>query len=203
MASVILVHAAIFWFMEHGFSRRMVHLLAGGMQVKIILESRTEEFQLPPPPENISIPLPLLVPPRIDIQMPSESNTDELMLREMPKPAGLHAAASLLPTDEGMLHPRLDPKMRQRDVEDFYPAQAKLNKVEGTVTVAVYVGTRGEIISTEIQGSSNIQELDKSAVGYVKTLSLLPGSRNGVAAPMWFRVSVIFRASRPSTMRVI
>ena len=73
-----------------------------------------------------------------------------------------------------------------------YPRQSRRMGEEGTVIVRVLIGVQGSAEKAELRASSGYQRLDDAALETVQRWRYVPGTRNGVAAAMWFNLPVRF-----------
>jgi len=74
-----------------------------------------------------------------------------------------------------------------------YPAAARRNGEEGTVTLRVLVSTDGTPREVALERSSGSSILDAAALGTVKNWRFVPARRGGEAQEAWVLVPVVFR----------
>ena len=74
--------------------------------------------------------------------------------------------------------------------EEFYPARAKFNDLEGAVTVRASISVTGCIERAEVVGTSGVAELDEGALSLAMAGSYVPAAAGDKAAPglLMFRV---------------
>jgi protein TonB len=74
-----------------------------------------------------------------------------------------------------------------------YPADARRNGTEGTVTLRVWVAADGTAGRVELDRSSGSRSLDDAATSTVKTWRFVPAHRNGEPVEAWVTVPLVFR----------
>jgi len=74
-----------------------------------------------------------------------------------------------------------------------YPGRARKKGQEGTVILRVLVDPEGRVAELEIERSSGVALLDRTAAAAVKKWLFEPGRRDAVKVRMWVRVPVTFR----------
>jgi TonB family protein len=74
--------------------------------------------------------------------------------------------------------------------EEFYPARAKFNDLEGAVTVRVSISATGCVERAEVVGTSGVAELDEGALSLAMAGSYVPAAAGDKGAPglLMFRV---------------
>jgi protein TonB len=80
-----------------------------------------------------------------------------------------------------------------RNPPPAYPAAARRNGEEGTVTLRVLVSTDGTPREVALERSSGSSVLDAAALGTVKNWRFIPARRAGEAQEAWVLVPVVFR----------
>lgn len=196
LVGVIVLHIALFYAIQSGLTRKVIELLPQDIQTKIIeKEKPQEDIPPPPPPPDIPIePPPFVPPPEVSIaSAPVATNTITNVVT-VPPPATPPPAPA--PRQDVIETPKLDPKRAQRDLEEFYPPSSKRAGEEGSVVVEIFVQADGRIGEVKVSQSSGFPALDEGAVKYAKTWRLLPGKKNGVPEPMWYRVKVTFKIKK-------
>jgi protein TonB len=74
-----------------------------------------------------------------------------------------------------------------------YPAAARRNGEEGTVTLRVLVSTEGTPREVALERSSGSTLLDAAALATVKNWRFTPARRGGEAQEAWVLVPIVFR----------
>lgn len=157
---VIIFHVLLGWALASGLARKVVEVVKGPLETKII-----EEVKKPPPPDTPPPPPPKMVqvmptfvpPPEVQIQSPIQqapviSNTSPVAppVYAPPAPPAPPVAAAAAPS-VGVACPN----SREVRAEIKYPAQARKDGIEGDVLIEFTVTTSGEIKDIEVKSSSN------------------------------------------------
>jgi protein TonB len=74
-----------------------------------------------------------------------------------------------------------------------YPAAARRNGEEGTVTLRVLVSVAGEPREVALERSSGSNALDAAALATVKTWRFTPARRGNQPQEAWVLVPIVFR----------
>lgn len=74
-----------------------------------------------------------------------------------------------------------------------YPASSIRNGEEGTVTLAMLIGTNGRVMDTKTEGSSGYRNLDRAASQALSLCRFTPGTIDGVAQQSWTRVQYVWK----------
>lgn len=192
-ALVAALHVFLFYSLQSGLAHQTVRLLSKGVQARIILEPQHNDR--PPLPETqMPVPSLPLESPKFEVQ--KFAQTSPAVVYEKPAALQPTAVEPLALFNEVIVKPRSDPNFTARNLEDFYPPNARRYRVEGTAVVALYVVADGTIAQTIVEKSTGFAELDDSAIEYARTLRFLPGTRNGIAESMWFKITLPFRLSK-------
>ena len=193
---VIVMHIILGWALLNGLARKVVEVVKGPIETKIIEETKPPP---PPPPENLPPPPKLpppppsfVPPPEIQIQNPPPAPTITVQT-ETPPPAPPVTIAPP-PTPEPVASAPAAPPAPVRvapqvnfasDCEKpAYPPAAARAEATGTVRIKVSVGVDGRATSTEIVRSSGPSRehklLDRAAEAAIKnTCKFKPGTVDG------------------------
>lgn len=74
-----------------------------------------------------------------------------------------------------------------------YPASSIRNNEEGTVTLAMLIGTNGRVMDTRTEGSSGFRNLDRAASQALSLCRFTPGTIDGVAQQSWTKVQYVWK----------
>jgi protein TonB len=162
------------------------------VDVEFIEEIEEVEEKPPPPPPKIeTAPPPFVPPPDIAIDLPMDAPATTAITRvttEKPvtKPP---------PPAEVIVAPRSNP--RRPVTEPEYPPMSKRLGEEGSVVLELYVLEDGRVGDARLKTSSGFPRLDEAALKHVKRAwRLLPGTKNGKPAPMWYPFKVTFKIEK-------
>ena len=74
-----------------------------------------------------------------------------------------------------------------------YPKSALRNGDTGTVSLALLIGTNGQVTESKVQKSSGFRDLDRAAVAALSMCKFKPAMNNGVAQPAWGQLAYVWR----------
>lgn len=74
-----------------------------------------------------------------------------------------------------------------------YPKNALRNGDTGTVSLALLIGTNGQVTESKVQKSSGFRELDRAAIAALSMCKFKPATSNGVAQPAWGQMAYVWR----------
>jgi periplasmic protein TonB len=152
---------------------------------------RIEVPPLPQPPRIVHVATPKPKPTPTPLRMPDaatpplESRLPELLAGPPSPPADIAPAA---PADIAPTALAYDRRTRVP-----YPRDAARQRQQGTVILRVLVGIDGVPRNVEIERSSGFRSLDDAARAAVRRWTFQPGTRGGIATPLWARVPISFR----------
>jgi len=112
------------------------------------------------------------------------------------KPAGETAASSVPATpDPALVRPDVYPVVRNSTMPFHYPPALYAEKVQGDVTLRLWVDTSGAVVpdSIRVAESSNVPLLDSAALQGARALHFAPASLRGVPMPVSILFPVYFR----------
>lgn len=97
--------------------------------------------------------------------------------------------------DNGMARPDTYPVMLNKDMPFRYPPALYAEKVQGNVTLRLYVDTDGTVVddSTRVVESSRSPMLDSAAIKGARELHFVPAKLRGTAMPVSILFPVYFR----------
>lgn len=191
---VIVMHIILGWALLNGLARKVVEVVKGPIETKIIEEVKPPP---PPPPENLPPPPKLpppppayMPPPEIQIQNPPPAPA--ITVQTVPPPPAPPVAIAPPPTPDPVPAPAVAAPARVAPQVNFntdcekpaYPPAAARAEAVGVVRIKVTVGTDGRATATEIAKSSGPSRehklLDRAAEGAIKnTCKFKPGTVDG------------------------
>lgn len=188
---IVLLHIGMFWVLASGMSHRIVEVVLGPIETRIIEEAPKLDEPPPPPPPKIETPPPFVPPPEVAIEIPVDAPPRNAITQtttkkpvEQPPPAPV----AKIPTTP----PRSDP--RRPLTQPDYPPSSRRAGEAGTVILEVYVNENGRPQEVRVKKSSGYKKLDDAAVREVKrSWRLVPGTENGKPVAMWGQFAVTFR----------
>ncbi len=164
-------------------------------QVEII-----QEFEIPPPPEQIARPaVPVL---STDINISEDITIGEVTFDENPvgdlppPPSGSGVSVSDQPTFTPF---EVRPELRNRSaygqaLERRYPPMLKDAGIGGTVTLWVYINESGQVENTRIVNSSGYEQLDQVAETVMREVAQFsPALNRDQQVAVWIQIPVTFQ----------
>jgi protein TonB len=188
---IVLLHIGMFYVLASGMSHRIVEVVLGPIETRLIDEAPKTDEPPPPPPPKIETPPPFVPPPDVSIVIPADAapttairQTTTVAPVAQPPPAPVAKVPST--------PPKSDPRRPLSQPE--YPPSSRRAGEAGTVVLEVYVNENGRADEVRIKKSSGFPKLDEAAVREVKrSWRLVPGTENGKPVPMWGQFAVTFK----------
>lgn len=194
---VVIIHVLFFWVLASGLGAKVVEVVMGPVETKIIEEVQDEDKPPPPPPE-MDTPPPYVPPPEISIDMPVDSGPTTAISNvtsERPVAAPAPVAPAPKPVEKAVV--RVPPSTQgrgARTTKPEYPPASRRAGEEGTVTLQVFVLENGRAGEVKVAKSSGFVKLDEAAVKEVqRNWRFVPGKEDGKPVAMWHTFAVTFR----------
>lgn len=189
LAVVVALHIALGWALVNGLARKVVEVIKGPIETKII-----DEIKPPPPPEDIlpppkiAPPPPSFVPPpEVQIATPAAGPTITVT-REAPPPAPVRIAPAPAPAPKPP--PPAPPAPKPQAVparidvatceKPEYPAAAQRAEATGVTKIRFTVDATGAVSKAEVEKpAGNSREhrlLDRAAVDALSKCRFKPGT---------------------------
>ncbi len=194
---VVIIHVLFFWVLASGLGAKIVEVVTGPVETKIIEETPDEDKPPPPPPE-IDTPPPYVPPPEISIDVPTETGPTTAISNvtsERPVAAPAPVAAAPAPVEKASV--KVPPSTQgkgARITQPEYPPASRRAGEAGTVTLQVFVLESGRAGEVKVAKSSGFEKLDEAAVKEVqRNWRFVPGKEDGKPVAMWHTFAVTFR----------
>lgn len=189
---IVLLHVGFFYALATGMSHRIVEVVLGPIETRLIEEAPKDENEPPPPPPKIETPPPFVPPPEVTIDIPVDAAPTTAIRQTTNKaPVAQPPPAPAAPKVAGTA-PRSDPRRPLTQPE--YPPSSRRAGETGTVILEVYVLENGRAGDVRVKKSSGFPKLDEAAVREVKrSWRLVPGTEGGKPVPMWGQFAVTFK----------
>lgn len=190
LLGIVLLHVGFFYALATGMSHRIVEVVLGPIETRLIEEAPKDEEKPPPPPPEIEIPPPFVPPPEVSIDIPVDTAPTTAIRQTTQKvPVAKPPPAPPKPVTTA---PRSNPRRPLTQPE--YPPSSRRAGETGTVILEVYVLENGRAGDVRVKKSSGYPKLDEAAVREVKrSWRLLPGTEGGKPVPMWGQFAVTFK----------
>ncbi len=184
---VVIIHLLFFWVLASGLGAKIVEVVTGPVETKIIDETPDEDKPPPPPPE-MDTPPPYVPPPEISIEIAADAGpTTAISNVTVAAPAQVEKSAvvKVPPSTQGK-----GAKITQPE----YPPASRRAGEAGTVTLQVFVQENGRAGEVKVAKSSGFEKLDEAAVKEVqRNWRFVPGKEDGKPVAMWHTFAVTFR----------
>lgn len=193
---VVIIHVLFVYVLASGLGKKVVEVVLGPVETRLIEELPDEDKEPPPPPPQIDTPPPYVPPPEISIEIPMDSGpstaisnvTSERPVAAPPPPVAKPVEKQVvktLPSTQGK---------GARITQPEYPPASRRAGEEGTVQLAVFVLESGRAGEIKVAKSSGFPKLDEAAVKEVqRNWRFVPGKEDGKPVSMWHTFAVTFR----------
>lgn len=189
IGAVVLFHVLVVWALVSGLAHKIVEVVKGPLETKIIQEVK------PPPPEAPPPPPPKLAPPPPDFIPPPEVN-----IAVEPPPTNTIAAVSskpapvAAPVQAAAAASHVPPVVRAKGCRepDYPPSSARLGE-QGRVVLQMLVNTDGKVVDSKVETSSGFPRLDEAARSALSLCKFTPGTFQGQAEQAWGRIAYVFK----------
>jgi periplasmic protein TonB len=187
---IVLLHVGMVWALNSGLSQRVVQVVLGPIETRMIDEAPKVDEPPPPPPPKIETPPPFVPPPEVAIDIPMDvapatAITQTTTQKPVAQPP-IQKAPAVAATA-----PKVDP--RRPPTKPDYPASSRRAGEAGTVVLDLYILPNGRVGDAKVQKSSGFPRLDEAAVKEAKrSWRFTPGTENGQPVAMWHSTKVTF-----------
>ena len=203
IGGVILLHVIIVYALLTGLARKVVEVIKGPIEVKVIEEVAKKPppppDQLPPPPKVAAPPPPYIPPPEIQVAAPAISAPTITAVRTeaptapqtiAPRPPAPVAKAAPRPAPPAIQNASVAcPNYRQVMSQIVYPRAALKEGLEGEVILEFTVNAKGEIVDKTVKSSSN-RIFNNSSLAVLEDLKCdSQGHDIRVQAPISFKLN--------------
>ena len=197
-ALVVIIHVLFVWVLASGLGKKVVEVVLGPVETRLIEELPEDENEPPPPPPEFDTPPPYVPPPEISIDIPVDSGPSTAISNvtsERPVAAPPPPVAAPKPVERQVV--RTPPSTQGRGAritQPEYPPASRRAGEEGTVTLKVFVTDGGRAGQVEVAKSSGFPKLDEAAVKEVqRNWRFVPGKEDGKPVAAWHTFAVTFR----------
>jgi len=193
---VVIIHVLFVYVLASGLGKKVVEVVLGPVETRLIEELPDEDDEPPPPPPEIETPPPYVPPPEISIEIPMDSGpttaisnvTSERPVAAPPPPVAKPVERQVVKT------PPSTQGRGARITQPEYPPASRRAGEEGTVQLQVLVLESGRAGEVKVARSSGFPKLDEAAINEVKrNWRFVPGKEDGKPVSMWHTFAVTFR----------
>lgn len=198
ISAVVILHILVVWALVSGLARKVVEVVKGPIEVKVIEEIIKKPPPppevIPPPPKVTAPPPPFIPPPEINIAPPPTlAPTITAVTKDAPT-APQAPVIQKVPEAPAPVAPAVRSAQiacsNYREVMQsiVYPKEALQNGTEGEVVIEFTVAANGQIKDVVIKSSSN-RIFNRSSMAVVGQLSCQSGGQDiRVQAPISFKI---------------
>lgn len=194
-ALVVLIHVLFVYVLASGLGKKVVEVVLGPVETRLI-EELPDEKEPPPPPPEIDTPPPYVPPPEISIEIPVDSGpTTAITNVTTERPVAAPPPVAPKPVERQVVKtPPSTVGRGARISQPEYPPASRRAGEAGTVTLQVFVLDSGRVGEVKIAKSSGFPKLDEAAVKEVqRNWRLVPGKEDGNPVSMWHTFQVTFK----------
>ena len=194
---VVIIHVLFVYVLASGLGKKVVEVVLGPVETRLIEELPDEDKEPPPPPPEIDTPPPYVPPPEISIDISTDSGPTTAISNvtsERPVAAPPPVAAPKPVERDVVKTPPSTQGRGARITQPEYPPASRRAGEEGTVQLKVYVLESGRAGEVAVARSSGFPKLDEAAVNEVKrNWRFVSGKEDGKPVSMWHTFAVTFR----------
>jgi protein TonB len=196
-ALVIVIHVLFVWVLASGLGKKVVEVVLGPVETRLIEELPDEEEEPPPPPPEIETPPPYVPPPEIAIEIPVDTGPSTAISNvtsERPV-AAPPPGATPKPVERQVVRtpPSTTGRGARTTLPEYPPASRRAGEA-GTVTLKCFVSEQGKCSEVSVVKSSGFPKLDEAAVKEVqRNWKFVPGKEDGKPVATWHTFAVTFR----------
>ena len=199
IGAVVILHVLVVWALVSGLARKVVEVVKGPIEVKVIEEIIKKPPPppevVPPPPKVQAPPPPFIPPPEINIAPPpTTAPTITAVTKDAPPspqaPVIQKVPESPVATAAPAVRSAQIACANYREVMSsiVYPREALKDGIEGDVVIEFTVGGNGQIKDAVIKSSSN-RVFNRSSMAVVNQLQCQSGGQDiRVQAPISFKI---------------
>ena len=199
IGAVVILHVLVVWALVSGLARKVVEVVKGPIEVKVIEEIIKKPPPppevVPPPPKVQAPPPPFIPPPEINIAPPP---TTAPTITAVTKDAPPAPQAPMIQKVPEAPVAAAAPAVRSAQIacanyrevmsSIVYPREALKDGIEGDVVIEFTVGAAGQIKDVVIKSSSN-RVFNRSSMSVVSQLQCQSGGQDiRVQAPISFKI---------------
>jgi periplasmic protein TonB len=195
-ALVVIIHVLFVWVLASGLGKKVVEVVLGPVETRMIEELPDQDDEPPPPPPEIETPPPYVPPPEISIEIAVDSGpTTAISNVTSERPVATPPPAAPKPVERQVVKTPPSTQGRgARITQPEYPPASRRAGEEGTVQLQVLVLESGRAGEVKVARSSGFPKLDEAAINEVKrNWRFVPGKEDGKPVSMWHTFAVTFR----------
>jgi protein TonB len=191
IAFVIVLHVIIVYALLTGLARKVIEVVKGPIETKVIEEVKPPPPDNlpppPPPPKMVAPPPPFIPPPEVAVATPQANPITQST-----------AVAPSTPFQPPVRNPnavgtKTAAVINANECRPEYPAAAERDELEGTSVVSFLVGTDGRVKQSRVDKSSGYKVLDNAAIAAFSRCKYTPATVDGVAQEGWSTIRYVWK----------
>lgn len=198
VALVVALHVALGYALTSGLARKVVEVMKGPLETRVIEEVREDvpEPPPPPPPRLAAPPPPFIPPPEINIQAPPTASqaaitvTTTKPVEAPPPPPAPKVEAPRQPVRVAAVVQASSCRTPE------YPAASRRQQETGAVSLSFLVDIDGRVLDSRIEASSGHPRLDEAARRALSLCTFTPGTLDGRPEQSWHRLRYVWQLDR-------
>ena len=181
---VVLVHIFGAWFLINGLAHRLIEVIKGPVETKVI-EDKTPPpppppDPVPPPPKVAAPPPPFIPPPEVPVTTPTQNPITNTTAQQPPKAEFQKEVAKIdAPVAPKANLPSTPSFSDLNSCKPDYPRASRMAEEQGTVKVRIEVGADGQFVKAEVVGSSGFKNLDRATQNAFSRCKFKPAYKEG------------------------
>jgi len=191
---VVVAHVLAVYALVTGLSHKVVEIVRGPIETKLIEEfKKPPPDQPPPPPPKFAPPPPPFIPPvevNISVAAPV-ANTITQVTTTRPPPAVVAPVAPVAPRQVERVAAVIDAKRNCAKPE--YPSASRRLEESGTVILRFLIDLDGQVVDSKVETSSGYQRLDEAARNALGRCRFKPGTVDGKPEQSWASIKYIWQ----------
>ncbi len=198
IGAVVVFHIIIIYALINGLARKVVEVVKGPIEVKVIEEVIKKPPPppelLPPPPKVVAPPPPFIPPPEINIAPPPTPAPTITAVTPEPPPAPsapVIAAPTPAPAPPAVQSAAVVcPNYREALGSVAYPREAALDNLQGEVLAEFTLGATGQIRDIVIKSSTN-RVFNKPSIQMIQSRLVCKGQGHDIklSLPISFKLN--------------
>ena len=195
LGGVVLLHIIVVYALVSGLARKVVEVVKGPIEVKVIEEAIKKPppppENLPPPPKLAAPPPPFIPPPEVNVATPPAPAAITAVTQEAPPApsAPVIAKVETAPAPSIVQAQAVCPNYKEVLGSMPYPREAQQAGTEGDVVIQFTIAANGQIRDAVIVSSSN-RIFNRASLNIVQSRLSCQGQGRDIRAsiPLSFRL---------------
>lgn len=191
---VVIIHVLFFWVLASGLGAKLVEVVVGPVETKMI-DELPKDAEPPPPPPDIDQPPPYVPPPEVSVDLAIDTtNSTAISNATSERPVATPPPVAAPVEHQVVRTPPSGQGKGARITQPEFPPSARRAGETGTVVLAIFVKEDGRPGEVKVAKSSGSTALDEAAMKEVqRNWRLVPGKEDGKPVAMWYNFAITFK----------